>query len=65
MGMLELPAPPPVGGPVYESCKASALANFKITSGNAGVVKVVGYCQRGNKKHAVRWDVEFTRYWLP
>jgi probable HAF family extracellular repeat protein len=65
MGMLELPAPPPVGGPIYESCQANALANFKITSGNAGVVKVVGYCQRGNKKHAVRWDVEFTRYWLP
>ncbi len=64
-GMLELPAPPPAGGPIYESCKANALANFKVTAGNLGVVKIVGYCQRGGYKHAARWDVTFSRYWLP
>jgi hypothetical protein len=52
-GMVELPAPVLSGGPVLANCRANRLNDRKEN----GLIQVAGFCMRGDKKEAVRWDV--------
>lgn len=64
-GMVALPMPPIGRGSLWTSCEANALNNFQATSGSQGKIRVVGFCKRGDLRHAARWEVTVTRWWMP
>jgi hypothetical protein len=63
--MVALPMPPNGRGLPWISCEANALNNFRATSGSEGKIRIVGFCKRGDLKHAARWEVTVTRWWVP
>lgn len=55
-GTRELPVPAGFFGQ-FTDCEAKSLNN----RGSQGAIRIVGWCSRGGKKRAVRWDVVVAR----